>query len=174
MLFKKTRGFTLVELLIVIAIIGLLASITLMGLNSAKIRAKDARTKGDVSQIVKAIGMYRAENNSYPTSSGTWKCLKPDGTMCWRTTYWGDTTIVNALAPYIPNIPKTQANSGCFLFDSYLYNNNSAGFGGYPAGAYIIWAKESGPFQSGECLGEASGPYDCGEYHCYQFIGANP
>jgi len=57
---KQThRGFTLIELLVVISIIGLLSSIILASLSTARAKARDARRKTDVHQIVNALYLYR-------------------------------------------------------------------------------------------------------------------
>jgi type II secretion system protein G len=172
---KKQKAFTLIELLVVIAIIGLLATIVLISLNSARSKARNARTKGDIHQIILALELYYDDNGSYPSSDGTWRCLKPSGN-CWKGGYVADADIVSALAPYMASIPKTQAKSGCYLYDAYLYHGSHPGVGSYPAGAYIIWAKENEAFGSAECpgyLGNGGNPYDCNDYHCYQFIGVN-
>jgi prepilin-type N-terminal cleavage/methylation domain-containing protein len=166
------KAFTLIELLVVIAIIGLLSSIVLVSMSGVRGKARDAKTKSDVNQISLAMQLYYDTNGSYPSSDGTWRCLKASGN-CWKAGYVGDSDITSGLSSYMSAIPTTQAKSGCYLYDAYLYNSNQAGLDGYPTGAYVIWAKESGAFETGECQGAIRGPYDCGEYHCYQFIGAN-
>jgi prepilin-type N-terminal cleavage/methylation domain-containing protein len=64
----KKRGFTLIELIIVIAIIGLLAVIVLVALNTAKAKSRDASRKTTVHQIESALELYYADNASYPPS----------------------------------------------------------------------------------------------------------
>lgn len=64
MLNKK--AFTLIELLIVIAIIGLLSTLSILALNSARARARDARRVSDVKQSKTALEMYYNENDTYP------------------------------------------------------------------------------------------------------------
>ena len=65
---KKGLGFTLIELMVVIAIIGILASFILISLSSTKVKARDARRKIDLHQIQAALEMYHIENKQYPYS----------------------------------------------------------------------------------------------------------
>ncbi len=68
-IIMKNKGFTLVELLVVIAIIGILSSVVIASMNSARIRARDARRVSDIKQIQLALEMYYNVNSYYPIAA---------------------------------------------------------------------------------------------------------
>ena len=63
------KGFTLIELLIVIVIIGVLATILLANFIGVRQRSRDAQRKADLRQLQSAVELYKADQNSYPSSS---------------------------------------------------------------------------------------------------------
>ncbi len=60
------KAFTLIELLIVVAIIGILAAIALPNFLNAQMRAKIARVNAEVNSLRNALESYRIDNNVYP------------------------------------------------------------------------------------------------------------
>lgn len=64
----KTRGFTIVEILISIAIIGILASIIIVSYNSAQDNASSAAVEADMSHVLQQAAKFRHDNGRYPTS----------------------------------------------------------------------------------------------------------
>jgi len=60
------RAFTLIELLIVVAIIAILAAIAVPNFLEAQVRAKVSRTKADMRTMATALESYVVDNNSYP------------------------------------------------------------------------------------------------------------
>ncbi len=65
---KNRSGFTLIEMLVVVAIIGLLSSVVVVGLGSARQNARDARRISDLRQIQNALEVYYSSNNAYPAA----------------------------------------------------------------------------------------------------------
>ena len=73
-LARLNSGFTLVELLIVIALLGVIATIVIAAINPIEQanRASDASQKADASQIVSALQRYYTSNSQYP-----WQVVTP-------------------------------------------------------------------------------------------------
>lgn len=62
---NRQKGFTLIELLVVISIIGILSTIAMTSLNSARKKARDARRKSDLNQMVLAMDQYYSDHGTY-------------------------------------------------------------------------------------------------------------
>lgn len=70
---KSTSGFTIVELLIVIVVIGILAAITIVAYNGVQSRAQDTSVQSDLRNIAKKLEIGRVDSitDSYPTTNPT-------------------------------------------------------------------------------------------------------
>ena len=64
---NKPRAFTLIELLIVVAIIAILAAIAVPNFLEAQVRSKVSRAKTDMRSIAVGLEAYRTDSNWYPT-----------------------------------------------------------------------------------------------------------
>jgi prepilin-type N-terminal cleavage/methylation domain-containing protein len=62
---KKNSGFTLIELMVVIAIIGILSSVSLTSLNAARKKARDTVRRTDLEQILLAFEQYQIQYGTY-------------------------------------------------------------------------------------------------------------
>ena len=66
---KKRNGFTLVELMVVIFILGLLTTIVVINVLPSQDRAMVEKARADIATLGQALEMYRLDNLSYPASS---------------------------------------------------------------------------------------------------------
>ncbi len=101
----RNPGFTIVELLIVIVVIGILAAITIVAYNGIQDRAKASAASSALSQAAKKLAVYQVDNGNYPsalsaagvsssgdvtfqyTSDGTTYCITgTSGNISYRTT----------------------------------------------------------------------------------------
>lgn len=80
LLMEKTRGrrqaaFTLIELLIVVAIIAILAAIAVPNFLEAQTRAKVSRARADLRTVATGLEAYRVDANNYPPNDGNFNVL---------------------------------------------------------------------------------------------------
>jgi general secretion pathway protein G len=75
---RDEDGFTLVELMVVIVIIGLLATVVIVNVLPSQDRAMTEKAKADVALIEQAVEMYRLDNFNYPPSLAALQA-PPDG-----------------------------------------------------------------------------------------------
>lgn len=111
---KTSNGFTLIELLVVISIIGILSSFSIVSLNNARNKARDALRKADMTQMRTAINLYYDENSKYP-ACGNWDGNAADfgatpqaGSNCYNTVLAAALTV--AAKPYLGQMPKDPKN----------------------------------------------------------------
>lgn len=92
---KSRRGFTIVEMIVVIAVIAILATIVLISYSSVQKRARDEIRKQDLTTLAKAVELYGNDNGPMSTGSG---CGYSGNGIGWFSyTYSGYTSMMDCL-----------------------------------------------------------------------------
>ncbi|MDB5668276.1 MAG: gspG, partial [Alphaproteobacteria bacterium] len=86
---RRDDGFTLVEMMVVLVIIGLLATVVIINVLPATERAARTRVQTDLSTLEQAIEMYRLENLRYPTNDEGLAALTPNYVRRLPNDPWG-------------------------------------------------------------------------------------
>lgn len=72
---RKSHGFTIVELLVVIVVIAILAGLVITSYMGIQQRARDSERQTDMRELATALELFRSDNNFYPKWSGTMNSL---------------------------------------------------------------------------------------------------
>ena len=115
---KRRGGFTLVEIMIVVAIIALLAAIAVPGFLRARKRSQATRILNDLRMIDSAVDQYAIETNKSSGSTVTvadWTNYMKKNSMLFNT---GNDLFGNAYGPQtVDTLPKCPANAWNTLSD---------------------------------------------------------
>ena len=167
---KKKRGFTLLEIMVAVSIMTVLLVIVTASVSAVRARTRNAQVKTDKQNLILALVRAReaSPTYTYPGIQG-WQCLKASGS-CWKGTYSGNSTISNALTPYLPGgtfpIPPGN-NANQFRTGGYAYNPVPTTQGGVTA-SFIVWAQEKQILPE-ECNGSVQ-QLETGIYYCYEAL----
>jgi len=63
------KGFTLIELMVVVLIVGLLSGLVVVNVNNSRISSRDAKRKADMGTVSSALAAYYADQHYYPSGS---------------------------------------------------------------------------------------------------------
>ncbi len=93
-LMQNRKGFTLIELMVVVVILGVLAGAAIMSLGGSQSdQAKRARVEADIATIQSAVEFYKLDVGSYPTSIDALVTKPASGADGWN-------------GPYLRNVPE--------------------------------------------------------------------
>ncbi len=79
---RKNKGFTLIELMVVVGIISMLASLVSIKVNDARARVRDVRRKADLKMLATAMEMYYDEFGTYQVFGGGYAYKSPGDNIC--------------------------------------------------------------------------------------------
>ncbi len=129
------RGFTLIEILISVAIIAILTAIGVVSYTSINKRSRDAKRISDLEQVRSALEMYRSDNGSYPGTSASFQTLS---------------TLNASLVPtYLPSIPSDPKSSPQVVVPYYFSPTGS----GPPYYGYCICGTVEAVNAKNDCSG---------------------
>lgn len=114
------KGFTLVELAIVIIVIGILAAITVVSYNGSQGRARDAARQTAIKEIRSALESYRAETGAYPDEATS---------GAWEYSYTTPATFLDELKPYMGVVPVDPVNDTSNFIYYHRYEAGTSGWG---------------------------------------------
>jgi prepilin-type N-terminal cleavage/methylation domain-containing protein len=154
----KTMGFTLIELLVVISIIALLSTVVLAAISDARVKARNTAKNSLVLEYVKALELYKSDNNGLYPSAGTGeeilpRCIGYAETENCRVTLSkiGDNQINSAFNLFIAGPPasRTSITNGATTFQGVTYNCKDT-----TCTSYVLdWVTET---NNAQCFGNAT------------------
>lgn len=100
------KGFTLIEILLVVAIVGILAAIVIVAINPGRQigESRNSQRKADINTILNAVYQYYVDNGDLPSaiSAAETEICKTNASSCSSLI---DLSVLTADERYIPSIP---------------------------------------------------------------------
>lgn len=123
-------GFTLIELILTMALIAILSVIGIGSYTQATLKSRDTQRKNDLNQMAKAIELFNNDLGRYPSidESGEMLCPGIDGNeiACNTSIYAYNNNEVTAKAVYMDKIPVDPSSTR-----DYVYVPDDPGVGGF-------------------------------------------
>ncbi len=119
---KACQGFTLVELLVVMSIIGVLSALAVGSFRTAQVRGRDAQRKSDLKQIAHSLELFYADYGRYPDASAGNISACPYSTSSPCT--WGASEFTDGKTVYFKVLPKDPLNAQSYTYQIVAGSSN--------------------------------------------------
>lgn len=147
------KGFTIVELIIVITVIGILATITIFVYNGAQLKARNDQMALAVRAYKDAMSLYKYDNGAYPepTTAGTKPCMGNEypTSVCWFGSGTTDATLMGTLETTVgsklpmPPLPNVALKGIMYMPPSAGYRVDGATYATATPVAMLVYAVEN-------------------------------
>lgn len=115
--YSTQRGFTLMELMVVMAIMGILITVGLTSYKSVQTKSRDSRRKNNVKQIASALEAYYNDKGKYPGDDGL-GAMVGCGTGDAQTCSCGGPMQDKNSVLYMPQLPCDPASGRRYFYDA--------------------------------------------------------
>jgi prepilin-type N-terminal cleavage/methylation domain-containing protein len=134
---SKPSAFTLIELLIVVAIIAILATLGLVNFMEAQARSKVSRAKSDMRSFSTALESYAVDHNAYVDTFGLVKLTTP---VAYISTITRDVFAAHDGSPYLGYMNAIQESDANELANWQVTNSTDAQRASLAGHAWIAWS----------------------------------
>jgi prepilin-type N-terminal cleavage/methylation domain-containing protein len=110
------KGFTLVELLVVMSILGVLATLVAGGFRSAQMRGRDAQRKSDLKELANALELILSDYGEFPNASGNYIAGCPYSLAGGGACLWGEGELTDGKTVYFKTVPKDPSSSQFYVY----------------------------------------------------------
>lgn len=140
---QSIRGFTIVELLIVIVVIGILAAIVIVAYRGVTAKSQYATMRQDMTTIRKVLELYKVDHGDYPNSAN---CVNTSGETSYQSGWCGwdqgrGDSFIPGLAPAyasrIPTLDRSLPQANSYLYQSRDASGNNPGTDQYQLIRYV-------------------------------------
>ena len=158
----KKSGFTLVELLVVMASLGVLVTLIAGGFRTAQMRGRDAQRKSDIKEVANSLEVFLSDHRRYPsdTPSGQIQACPYDSVLGSGNCVWGSSELTDGNTVYFKVLPQDPVSSQAYIYRIVPGSNNQK---------FQLFARLENP-KDPNCLGgDCANPtvaYSCGTKTC--------
>lgn len=169
MITKERQGFTLIEILIVVAIIAILASVVLVGLGPTQQAGRDARRLSDLHQVQNGLELYYNKCGFYPGTAAAAACTAANngataGYVDMSAVLVGSGLSINTIpldptnsAPHVYLFRTNGTTASAYVLATDLESTNNTVFTSYTP----LTGAQLGTYTAGDAIASCASPMYC-------------
>lgn len=119
---KSIRGFTLIEILVAISIIGIIFGVIISSVSIIQKNSRDAKRRSDLRNIQTALQQYYSDQQFYPSHNSSFGSNLDLGTVTNITSAIGNPTPPSSTKTYMSVVPKDPSSGNNYCYRSSIAN----------------------------------------------------